>query len=271
MNYKAFSFGLLGIVAGAFLTGALQFVVAWNAPTATAPGGNVSAPINVSGVSQTKAGGLRVASLISDGGIKVGITSASCDASLGGTLRYNTTSKCVEFCDETTWKCTNQTATLPPPPPPDKNLTCKNLGYDIYNSITDQCEYVFKVSIAGVSLETALTGYQTQTIHPNAIATYEGCGMYCGYSSAEGGYNVYGNVDSSGKVTIEVGHSCRYPSKCGGGTYFKKTATVGNFKSSSSGDFYGIYGGGGHTWKYENSCLSVLRAGVVVRTACFLR
>lgn len=45
---------------------------AWTAPTQTAPAGNVSAPLNVSSVSQVKIGGLSVGALISTGSICFG-------------------------------------------------------------------------------------------------------------------------------------------------------------------------------------------------------
>jgi hypothetical protein len=93
----------------------ITVVSAWTGPTVTAPNGNVSTPLTISATSQSKAGGLDVAWLSSVGGIKVGQTSAVCNATIGGTLRYNSSLRCVEFCDETTWKCTNQAATPPPP------------------------------------------------------------------------------------------------------------------------------------------------------------
>lgn len=42
--------------------------------------------------------------------VRVGQTSASCNASLGGAMRFNTSNNCVEFCDKTSWKCTNAAA-----------------------------------------------------------------------------------------------------------------------------------------------------------------
>lgn len=93
----------------------ITIVNAWTAPTATAPNGNVSAPLTISATSQSKAGGLDVGWLSAVGGVKVGQTSAVCNAAIGGTLRYNNSLRCVEFCDETTWKCTNQAATPPTP------------------------------------------------------------------------------------------------------------------------------------------------------------
>lgn len=46
---------------------------AWTGPTATAPGGNVSAPINVSATSQVKSGGLGVTNFLADS-VTVGAT-----------------------------------------------------------------------------------------------------------------------------------------------------------------------------------------------------
>lgn len=64
----------------AILIGA-SYLFAWTGPTATAPNGNVSAPINVGSSSQVKSGGLWVASLGTDGGAQfngnIGIKTAA--------------------------------------------------------------------------------------------------------------------------------------------------------------------------------------------------
>ena len=54
----------------------LSYVYAWTAPTVTPPGGNVAAPLNVSSVPQTKAGGLTVGSLAT-GGATLGPTTSN--------------------------------------------------------------------------------------------------------------------------------------------------------------------------------------------------
>ncbi|MDD5490038.1 MAG: hypothetical protein PHP25_05175, partial [Candidatus Moranbacteria bacterium] len=64
---KKFSHWLSVIVIGIVLGVSLQFVRAWTEPTAAPPGGNLGAPINTSGVAQTKAGNLNV-----NGGMLIG-------------------------------------------------------------------------------------------------------------------------------------------------------------------------------------------------------
>lgn len=56
------------IALAVVLSFGLSYVYAWTAPTATPPGGNVSAPINTSGTAQTKTGALTVGGLRIPGG-----------------------------------------------------------------------------------------------------------------------------------------------------------------------------------------------------------
>jgi hypothetical protein len=60
MNKKQTTHWLKVAVIGIALGFALQFVRAWTEPTEAPPGGNVGAPINTSGNSQTKAGGMNI-------------------------------------------------------------------------------------------------------------------------------------------------------------------------------------------------------------------
>ncbi len=62
-------------------------VLAWTGPTVGAPGGNASAPLNVSSTGQTKAGGLRVNS----GGAATGLEVISGTTLLGGNVGIGTT------------------------------------------------------------------------------------------------------------------------------------------------------------------------------------
>lgn len=50
----------------------LSYALAWTAPTAIPPGGNVSAPINTSGTAQTKTGALTVGSITTAGAVTAG-------------------------------------------------------------------------------------------------------------------------------------------------------------------------------------------------------
>jgi len=63
---------ILGVLAMSFLVGYLAF--AWTDPTASPPGGNVSAPLNVGNVAQTKTGSLRLGGLMVDGSALLGLT-----------------------------------------------------------------------------------------------------------------------------------------------------------------------------------------------------
>ena len=104
------------IALGVILGVGIQFAEAWTNPTVSAPGGNVAGPLNVGSGTQTKAGSLGIqGNLVVGGGVKVGTVSPACDASKGGTMRYNATNRCVEFCDEIDWKCSNQAAAPLPP------------------------------------------------------------------------------------------------------------------------------------------------------------
>lgn len=89
----------------------ITIVSAWTTPGAIPPNGNVSAPLTISAVSQSKTGGLDVGWLSAVGSIKVGTTNAVCSIDIAGALRYNSTLKCVEYCNETAWKCTSQETT----------------------------------------------------------------------------------------------------------------------------------------------------------------
>ena len=61
------------LILAIILSIGVSYVYAWTGPTATAPDGNVSAPINVSATSQVKSGGLGVTNLIADS-VTVGAT-----------------------------------------------------------------------------------------------------------------------------------------------------------------------------------------------------
>ena len=86
----------------------VSYVYAWTGPTATAPSGNIQAPINVSATSQVKSGGLWVASLGTDGGatfgggVKIGNTDASCTTGISGTFRYN--AGIMQYCNGSVWR-----------------------------------------------------------------------------------------------------------------------------------------------------------------------
>lgn len=74
---------------------------AWTGPTATAPGGNVSAPINVGATDQIKSGGFWASSLGADGGVRIGTTNTACTSAISGTLRYYSGN--IQYCNGSVW------------------------------------------------------------------------------------------------------------------------------------------------------------------------
>ena len=93
------------------------YVSAWTAPVSDPPGGSVSLPVNTGNTDQNKTGGLGVGNLnsvgdvlVANGVIKPGSfdgTITTCGASgqpQAGSMRYNSTSKTLEYCDGIAWK-----------------------------------------------------------------------------------------------------------------------------------------------------------------------
>ena len=82
---------------------------AWVGPVSVPPDNNADAPINVGAIDQIKDGGFGVNSLAVfgngsySGSVKIGTTAATCDATTDGTLRYNSSSKVMEYCDGSSW------------------------------------------------------------------------------------------------------------------------------------------------------------------------
>ncbi len=114
---------LLGI--GLLAASALQ---AWTGPTATAPNGNVAAPINVGTTDQVKNAGLslnslaifgrayvqsglnigtvianQIVALDVNGAIKIGNGGEVCQAVTAGAIRYSADAHVMQYCDGTTW------------------------------------------------------------------------------------------------------------------------------------------------------------------------
>ncbi len=97
--------------------GSFIFVVtvvgAWTAPGGVPPDNNVSAPITI-GADQIKSGALQVAALKSLGGIQTGNTTASCNATLAGSIRWTGTA--FEGCNGSAWVAFGGSWAVPPPP-----------------------------------------------------------------------------------------------------------------------------------------------------------
>jgi hypothetical protein len=117
-------FVLLFISFAIFL--AASVLQAWTGPTASPPSGNVAAPINVGTTDQVKNAGLSlnalavfgssyiqgklgigtaspVVSLETPGTLKIGSGGEPCQSVTEGSLRYNSSSKVVEYCNGTVW------------------------------------------------------------------------------------------------------------------------------------------------------------------------
>ncbi|KKP71008.1 MAG: hypothetical protein UR69_C0002G0175 [Candidatus Moranbacteria bacterium GW2011_GWE2_35_2-] len=105
-NIKWFIFSL---TLGLFLGGGLIAVNAWTNPTVAPPGGNIAAPVNVSGITQLKSGRLNMdgsvllspttALLVPVG--NVGIGDNSPDVGTGGQLRLDVNGNigATKYCD----------------------------------------------------------------------------------------------------------------------------------------------------------------------------
>lgn len=126
MNHLSFrsTFALLALLfAGLFIASTLQ---AWTAPSASAPSGNVAAPINVGTTDQVKNAGLSVNALAVfgneyvqnalgigtvspqvaldvNGTVKIGNAGEVCQSVTAGAIRYNSTSNIMEYCNGAQW------------------------------------------------------------------------------------------------------------------------------------------------------------------------
>lgn len=126
MNTLSFKqlFSLFLLLALALLVASA--LSAWTGPTATAPGGNVAAPINVGTTDQVKNAGISVNALTVfgsqyiqnklgvgvtnptvagdfAGSIKIGNGGELCQAVSEGAMRYNASAKSIQYCNGTSW------------------------------------------------------------------------------------------------------------------------------------------------------------------------
>ncbi len=106
---------------------AASLLQAWSGPTATAPGGNVAAPLNVGTSDQVKNAGLSVNALTVFGSsyiqnklgvgvasplvsgdfagtIRIGNGGELCQAISAGAVRYNASSNALEYCNGAAWQ-----------------------------------------------------------------------------------------------------------------------------------------------------------------------
>ena len=73
------------IIVAIFLAFGISYAYSWSGPTATPPGGNVEAPINVGPVSQIKSGDLGVRSFSASGNVGIGTTNPTARLHIAGT------------------------------------------------------------------------------------------------------------------------------------------------------------------------------------------
>lgn len=100
---KATLFALVLVLGGAYVS-------AWSAPASDPPGGSVSLPINTGDRDQNKTGSLGVWNLATAGYVKVNGYSTpgfdkgdSCSSGSEGSIRYNSDTKAMQFCDGSAW------------------------------------------------------------------------------------------------------------------------------------------------------------------------
>lgn len=100
---KATLFALVLVLGSAYVS-------AWSAPASDPPGGSVSLPINTGNTDQNKTGSLGVWNLATAGYVKVNGYSTpgfdkggSCTSGSEGSIRYNSDTKVMQFCDGSSW------------------------------------------------------------------------------------------------------------------------------------------------------------------------
>lgn len=123
LSFRQLFATLFLLFVGLLAATALQ---AWTGPTATAPGNNVDAPINVGTTDQVKNGGISMNSLAVfgssyiqnklgigqaspvvaldvNGSIKLGNGGELCQVISAGALRYNSSTNAMEYCNGSAW------------------------------------------------------------------------------------------------------------------------------------------------------------------------
>jgi len=90
------------------------------------------------------------------------------------------------------------------------------------------------------------------------LSTFEGCGLYCGYSPNEGYYILDAKLTGS-TINLNYSHVCRYPSKCGGTSTFSSYTSFDLNSNRIDGDWNSLNGGSQHSWKFQSGCLYIRR------------
>ena len=130
---------------------AATLLQAWTGPIATAPNGNVTAPVNAGTVDQVKNAGLSIKALTVfgsayiqnklgiatsapavaldvNGTVKIGNAGEVCQSVSEGAIRYNSSSKIVEYCNGSVWGPITHTA------PTGLTITSNVFNYNIYTA-----------------------------------------------------------------------------------------------------------------------------------------
>jgi hypothetical protein len=196
---------LFGVFIGLFAASVLS---AWTGPTGTAPGSNVTAPINAGTVDQVKNAGLSVnaftvfgsqyiqnklgiatatpaVALDVNGTIKVGNAGEVCQSVTAGAIRYNSSSNKIQYCNGTVWG--------PIAEAPSTNLTIASdaTNYNIFTaagSPTSAVTLILTIN-SGVkvgSFSTATPGLTTGTFPAGSVITIVNNGSILGAGGAGG-------------------------------------------------------------------------------------
>ena len=253
LSFKQLFAGLFVLFAALLAASALS---AWTGPTATAPGGNVAAPINVGTTDQVKDAGISVNALATFGSQyiqdKLGIGRVSpvvaldvngtlrlsnggevCQAVTEGSIRYNNSSKVIEYCDGDSWQelgagSSGETST-----------------YDTTGSFT------WTKPSSGTTAQIQCWGAGGGGGGGGSFTNNLGTSYYPGAGGGGGGYvskqMALAQISSSVTVTVGSGGG----GGGAGGMYGSAGSAGGNSSFGSYAVAYGGSGGGGGTVAYE--------------------
>lgn len=212
------------------LLGSAVSIQAWTSPTATAPGNNVPAPVNIGGTTQTKSGGLVTNGFRSmldaffDGPVTIGTTSVPAALKINGDICLNDT--CLDA-----WPV----ATSITCPPGEFIRGIDANGQPVCEDPTTEIEYYFGGMYGGGS-----SNY-TNPLAGNAKACPAGYAPYKVYGRTDYDHSIYVCVGSSANVSkvAEFGGMYGYGgSTSDGNIYNPSTYTnplAGNTKACPSG------------------------------------
>ncbi len=221
---KLFSFLFLAFI-GLLAASALS---AWTGPAASAPSGNVAAPINVGTTDQVKNAGLSINALTVfgsayiqnkvgiatstpavaldvNGTVKIGNAGEVCQSVTAGAIRYNSSSAKMEYCNGTVWGPFTQVA------PTSLTLTSDSFNYNIFTaagSPTAAANVTLTIN-SGVKVGSANTGIAaliTGTFPGGSTVTIVNNGTIIGAGGAGGSSAAgTGGAGSGGGPALSLG------------------------------------------------------------------